>query len=220
MHSTKTEILALLKRSDGATVDELASNLRLAPMTVRQHLTVLERDELVAAEEVRRPTGRPHYRFRLTADGHRRVSGGYDRLLELLVEHAGTLEPDDLAGATPDERRAHLFRLAAASLAARHRAEVAVLSGVEQIERVAAILRSHGGFPEFHDLGGEFELRDFNCVFRTSVGPQVPCAWHEAFLSAVLAATVRAAVEPAACADCCRYIVPVAARKSASIRGR
>jgi predicted ArsR family transcriptional regulator len=220
MHSTKTEILALLKRSDGSTVDELASHLQLAPMTVRQHLMVLERDELVAAEEVRRPTGRPHYRFRLTDDGHRKVSGGHDRLLDLLVEQAGHLEPADVAGATPDERRAHLFRSAAESLATRHRAEVAVLSGVEQVERVAAILRAHGGFPDFHDLGGEFELRDFSCVFRSSVGPQVPCAWHEVFLTVVLAASVRAAVEPAAGADCCRYIVPIAARKAASIRGR
>ena len=89
MHSTKTDILALLKRNDGATVDEISSALGLAPMTVRQHLTALERDALVSGQEVRRPTGRPHFRFRLTEDGHRRVSDGYDRLLALLVTAAG-----------------------------------------------------------------------------------------------------------------------------------
>lgn len=209
MHSTKSEILALLKRSDGSTVDELASQLRLAPMTVRQHLTVLERDELVGAEEVRRPTGRPHYLYRLTEDGHRKLAGGFDRLLALLVEQAGELGPDDLA-ATPDERRARLFRRAAESLAARHRAEVAALSGAARVERIADILRSHGGFPEFEDLGGEFELRDFSCVFRSSVGDEVGCAWHEAFLEAILEVSVRAPGEPASCAACCRYIVPVA----------
>ena len=209
MHSTKSEILALLKRSDGSTVDELASHLRLAPMTVRQHLTVLERDELVGAEEVRRPTGRPHYLYRLTEDGHRKLSGGFDRLLALLVEQAGELGPDDLA-ATPDERRARLFRRAGESLAARHRAEVAALAGAAQVERIAEILRSHGGFPEVEDLGGEYELRDFSCVFRSSFGDEAGCAWHEAFLAAILEESVRAPLEPAHCAACCRYIVPVA----------
>jgi predicted ArsR family transcriptional regulator len=208
MRSTKSEILALLKRSDGSTVDELASNLGLAPMTVRQHLTVLERDELVGAREVRRATGRPHYVYSLTEDGHRKVAGGFDRLLALLVEEAGELSAEDLA-ATPDERRARLFRRAAESLAARHRAEVAALSGAAQVERVGEILRSHGGFPEIQDLGGEFELRDFSCVFRSSVGDDGGCAWHEAFLAAILDASVRVAREPAHCAACCRYIVSV-----------
>lgn len=209
MRSTKSEILALLKRSDGATVDELASRLGLAPMTVRQHLTVLERDELVDAQEVRRPTGRPHYLYRLTEDGHRKLAGGFDRLLLLLVEQASEIGPEDLAG-TPDERRARLFRRAAESLAARHRTEVAALAGAAQMERVAAILRSHGGFPEIEDLGGAYELRDFSCVFRSSVGEEIACAWHEAFLTAILETTVRASREPAHCAACCRYIVPAA----------
>ena len=209
MHSTKSEILSFLKRADGLTVDELAAHLRLAPMTVRQHLTVLERDELVAAEEVRRPTGRPHYVYRLTDDGHRRLAGGFDRLLALLVEQAGEFGPDDLA-ATPYERRARLFRRAAQSLAARHRAEVAALSGAAQIERIAAILRSHGGFPEIQDLGGEYELRDFSCVFRSSVGDEAGCAWHEPFLAAILETNVRAPREPAHCAACCRYVVVLA----------
>lgn len=220
MHSTKTDILALLKRSDGSTVDELASSLGLAPMTVRQHLTALDRDELVRAEEVRRPTGRPHYLYRLTPDGHRRLCDGYDRMLALLVDQAGRLEPGDLANATAEERRALLFRMAATALAERHRVEVAALSGAARMDRIAAILRSHGGFADWHDLGSEYELRDFGCAFRSSVGGHLPCAWHEAFLVAILGVDVRASIEPASCADCCRYIVPVAVMAGASNRGR
>jgi predicted ArsR family transcriptional regulator len=209
MHSTKTEILALLKRSDGSTVDDLASALGLAPMTVRQHLTALERDELVRAEEVRRPTGRPHYRYSLTADGHRRVSDGYDRMLALLVEHVGGLEAGDLWETAPDERRARLFHRAAEALAQTHRAELRNLTAAERADRIASILRSHGGFAEWHELdGGAFELRDFSCVFRATVGSCVPCEWHETFLAAILGTPVRPADEPADCAECCRYIIP------------
>src|SRR2546427_84493 len=124
MQSTKTEILAQLKRNDGATVDDLASTLRLAPMTIRQHLTALERDDLVDSAEVRRPTGRPHYHYRLTLAGHRRVSDGYDRMVALLVEQVGRLDDAELRDASSDERQARLFRAAASALGGRHAAEV------------------------------------------------------------------------------------------------
>lgn len=212
MHSTKSEILALLKRSDGSTVDDLASALGLAPMTVRQHLTAMDRDGLVRAEEVRRPTGRPHYRYRLTADGHRHVSHGHDRMLALLVEQVGGIEAADVAGAAPDERRGRLFRRAAEALAEAHRAELRTLPAAARAERIAAILQAHGGFAEWHQLGGDaLELRDFSCVFRATVGSCVPCEWHETFLTAILGTPVRAADGPADCADCCRYVIPARA---------
>jgi predicted ArsR family transcriptional regulator len=207
MHSTKTEILALLKRSDGASVDEISSALGLASMTVRQHLTALERDGLARGEEVRRPMGRPHFRFRLTEDGHRRVADGYDRLLGLLVAAAG-----DLDGASPDGVRRALFRTAAESLAARHRAEFDSLPAAPRLERVVAVLRAHGGFAEYHQHADAFEVRDFNCVFRSTVAGDGPCEWHEPFLRAALGECVEAAPEPGdPCAACCRYVVPAAA---------
>ncbi len=218
MHSTKTEILALLKRNDGATVDELASALGLASMTVRQHLTTLERDSLVRAEEVRRATGRPHFLYRLTEDGHRRVSDGYDRLVALLVEEAGRLEA--AAERTEVERRVALFRNAAATLAARHRAHVLGLETAAQAERVASVLRSFGGFPEWHEHPRGFEVRDFSCVMRAHVEFEGPCPWHETFLAAVIGAPVEAAPPPEdGCAVCCRYIVAVRAAAPVPNRG-
>lgn len=218
MHSTKTEILALLKRSDGATVDEIASTVGLAPMTVRQHLTALERDSLVRAEEVRRPTGRPHYRYGLTGEGHRSVADGYDRMLALLVEQAGLIEPER-NGATAEERRGRLFRAAAQALAERHRAEVLALSGGERFDRVAEILRAHGGFADWHDNGGAFELRDFSCTYRETVGRAGRCEWHETFLSSVLDAPIRVVDTPADCAVCCRYVISSLVTAAAADRG-
>ncbi|MDP9236423.1 MAG: helix-turn-helix domain-containing protein [Chloroflexota bacterium] len=208
MHSTKTEILAQLKRNDGATVEDLASSLRLAPMTIRQHLTALERDDLIDSVEVRRATGRPHYHYRLTSDGHRRVSDGYDRMLTLLVEHVGSLDgPDHLHDATPLERRARLFRTAATALGERHRAAVLALDGTAQAERIVAILQEYGGFAEWHISDGGFEVRDFSCVYRASVAKTGFCAWHAPFLDAILGGDIEAAEEPDGCAACCRYMI-------------
>ena len=205
MHSTKTEILAHLKRNDGSTVDGIASSLNLAPMTVRQHLTALERDGAVRAEEVRRPTGRPHFHYRLTDDGHRRLSEGYDRLVALLVEQAGVIEPN---GHSPDGKRSALFRAAAVSLAERNAAEVRGLNPREAVERTVTILRMHGGFTEQHSIGDAYEIRDFGCVYREMVSRTGRCEWHQPFLEALLDADVQAAEEDdGQCIACCRYVV-------------
>ncbi len=211
MHSTKTEILALLKRSDGATVDEISTSIGLASMTVRQHLTALERDDLVRAQEVRRATGRPHFRYRLTDNGHRSISQGYDRLVLLLVEAVGGQNDANPSAEGADEgARRDLFRRAAQSLAGRHRVEIEMLAGKERIERIVAILRSHGGFAEYHEQGGAFELRDFSCVFRSILGSGGPCEWHETFLRMALGEGVEPAPAPGdGCAACCRYTIPM-----------
>ncbi|HEY7801501.1 MAG TPA: winged helix-turn-helix transcriptional regulator [Dehalococcoidia bacterium] len=208
MHTTKTEILALLKRSDGATVDEIASSLGLASMTVRQHLTALERDTLVGAEEVRRATGRPHYRYSLTEEGHRNVAQGHDRLVALLVDAAGSLEPADVDGATPNERRGRLFRAAAVTLATRHRGDVLGLAGTDRVGRVVEILQAHGGFAEWHALSSGCELRDFSCVYRGSVDGNGVCEWHEPLLSALFGAGIKAVAPTDDCVACCRYLIP------------
>lgn len=213
MHSTKTEILALLKRADGASVDELSTSLGLAPMTVRQHLTALERDALVSAREIRRATGRPHFEYRLTDDGHRSVAQGYDRLLSLLVEAAS-----GLPGMADQARQ--MFRDAAAALGARHAAEVHASSGSARGERVIALLRSHGGFAEYHETDGRIEIRDFSCVFRTTVSATGPCDWHEALLSALLGEPPEPAPQPGdGCASCCTYIIPARTVAPAGNRG-
>ncbi len=209
MHSTKTEILARLKRSDGASVDDLAASLGLASMTVRQHLVALERDSLIRAEPVRRASGRPHYHYRLTEEGHRQIAQGYDRLVELLVESAGKLDPAAVDGRTPDERRALLFQLAAATLAERHRGDVLPLAPMQRGERIAELLRSYGGFSDCHQNGQGFELRDFNCVFRNAAETNGACAWHETLLTE-LTNTPPVPVSPSDdCVACCRYIISV-----------
>jgi predicted ArsR family transcriptional regulator len=210
MHSTKLEILSRLKRSDGSTVDELSTALGLAAMTVRQHLLALERDGAVRSGEVRRPSGRPYLRFRLTGDGHRTLSDGYDRLLALIVEQAGALEAADLDGLLPAERQALLFRRAATALAERHRNEIAALAGEERLDRITTVLRQYGGFADWHANGEGYELRDFSCAYHATVGRASRCEWHGPFLAGVLGRDVAPAPPPAdACADCCRYLIPV-----------
>lgn len=206
LRSTKHEILGVLKRNDGSTVDELASSLHLAPMTVRQHLTALERDVLVQAEEVRRQTGRPHYRYRLTRDGHRRISDGHDRMLALLVEQAGHLDAGGAGG--PGDRRMKLFARAAEELASRNRPERPPTLEAAA-ERIVGVLQAYGGFAEWQALDGAIEIRDYACVYRETVQTDGPCVWHETFISRMIMGDATPAETPASCADCCRYLIRI-----------
>lgn len=217
MHSTKSEILAQLKRNGSASVDELATTLGLAPMTVRQHLMGLERDALIEAVEVRRGSGRPHYRYTLTEDGHRRIADGHDRLLVLLVEQAGVI---DVNGEGPDVRRARLFEAAATALASRMRHEFEPLTPDQRMDRIAALLRAYGGFADWHRLDDGYELRDFGCVYRETVADGGPCAWHETLLAALTGSPVRSAAPPDGCGDCCRYFITMTPAGQAATIGR
>jgi predicted ArsR family transcriptional regulator len=222
MTSTKSEILALLKRNGRQSVGQLAQELKLAPVTIRQHLTHLERDGLVVAE--RGPangTGRGHYVFRLTAKAHAAAfPRRSDRLVELLVREIGHLDEHELAGRSPRERTGLLLDRLAGRLAEEYEP---VLRGWPLSERVAfvtEVMHVEGGFAECEETPNGYEIRDFNCLFHRLLngdGASDVCAWHHTFLSRTLGAEVRVVPCPDPGQRCCRYLIeaPVAATAGA-----
>ena len=85
IQSSKVRILAVLKRCGPRSVDDLAAALHLAPMTVRQHLTALERDEMVSVAEQRNGAGRPRHLYSLTDLGDSAFPRRYDRFASMLL---------------------------------------------------------------------------------------------------------------------------------------
>lgn len=220
MTNTKSEILALLKRNGGLSVGELAEALRLAPATIRQHLTHLERDSLVHAEREANGNGRPHYRYRLTAKAHAQAfPGRSDRMVELLLREVGLLVGDEIDGLSTAQKT----RLVLQRLAERLADEYApLLKGWPLQERVAfvtEVMHADGGFAEFaaHERG--YEIRDYNCLFHRLLGDQEQgevCEWHRTFLTRTLGTEVRITPCPEAGESCCRYLIEkVAAREHA-----
>lgn len=207
MHSTKSLILAFIKRNSGSTVDELAQELRIASVTVRQHLTTLQRDDLLEAEPVRRATGRPHYIYRLTRHGEDTFPRHYDRLAKALLQEVSRLEASDLEGLGPHEKTALLLRRLADRLAGEYAPQVRGRPLKERVAAVTEILRADGGFAEWEKTERGFAILDYNCFFG-GVPKQNGhgCQWHFYFLSKMVGPRVR--VEAAqGCGDCCRYVI-------------
>lgn len=68
---TKRRIQEILKLSGAQDAGQLAEELAITAMAVRQHLYGLAEENLVEFEEVARPKGRPAKLWKLTADANR-----------------------------------------------------------------------------------------------------------------------------------------------------
>jgi len=207
MQSTKSQILGLLKRSGGSTVEGLASSLNLARMTVRQHLATLERDDLVTAREVRRATGRPHFLYTLTDKGEETFPKRYDRLADMIIDEVALLDSSEIEGLSPVEKKNLLFRKLAHRLAQQYASRVEGKRLEERVQTVTEILQLESGFAEWRKLEDGFEILDYNCAYRKVAENHDLCAWHLEFLTQLLGGGVRAVSFQSRGGDLCRFVV-------------
>lgn len=206
--STKTQILALLKRSGGSTVDELTRSLGLAPMTVRQHLTELERDGLTMASEVRRPTGRPHFLYSLTAGGEETFPRRYDVLAELILREVTQLKPEDLASTDPVARTELVLERVAERVAAGHRPQFEGKALNERVQLLTDLLQEESGFAEFERTEQGYEVRDYNCAYHKLVDSNRDiCHWHLTLMRKLIGESVQHERSIRSGSECCRFVI-------------
>jgi predicted ArsR family transcriptional regulator len=157
MQATRKQILDHLHRHGQATVRELSRLLELTATGVRQHLTVLERDGLVEAHEVRGRVGRPAHVFRLSERGEAQYPNSHDTLANLLME-----EVRAMAGADALQQ---LMRRISSRLAARYTEQTEGRPLGERVEMAAEILRGMGCVVEAEERGDEFFIRQCTCPY-------------------------------------------------------
>jgi predicted ArsR family transcriptional regulator len=76
----------LLNSKAGLTIDELSEGLEITRNAVRQHLTALERDDLVRRGETKPSGGRPEQLYLLSERGAEMFPRRYSWFSELLIE--------------------------------------------------------------------------------------------------------------------------------------
>ena len=208
MQSTKQQIMDHIKRSGGSTVDGLATALGLARMTVRQHLAVLERDGMVVSREERRRTGRPHFLFTLSDRGQELFPKRYDRLADLALQEVAFLDAEDIAGLNPEEKKRLLLSKMAERVYLQHQTRVQGKSLPERVATVTKILEEEGGLAEWRVEAQQYEIVDYNCVYRRVVNSHDDlCQWHLTLLSRLLGHDVECTQFQSRGAECCRFVV-------------
>ena len=150
---------ALLHKKPGLTVDELTGALNVSRNAVRQHLTALERDGVVAKARTQPSGGRPEQIYVITEKGKELFPRQYSWISELLVGalHSALGEEGAVA------RLAEMGRSVGASIAQR------LPGSAGRQERVAAAADAMGGLGyEARVMAADdtLDIEAQNCVFH------------------------------------------------------
>ncbi|MCH8206288.1 MAG: ArsR family transcriptional regulator [Chloroflexi bacterium] len=167
MEGTRLRILQLLQKNEKDTVDGLARSIGLAPATIRRHLDILQRDRLVAFDQVRKKTGRPEYSFFLTEQGQEALPKDYDLLLNMVVGELSSLSAEDTEGRDGDGLLAMIFKRLSEKAWGEYRDEVEGKDLERRLSTLMAVLEQQNFFPEAEVVGGTLRIKLLNCPFRS-----------------------------------------------------
>lgn len=198
---TRREMLDLLKKQGDMTAEDLARALGLTASAVRQQLTALQRDGLVAFAEVRDGPGRPRHRYHLTAAADGLYPRTYAQLTNELLDYVGQADPD-LIEQVFRQRRQRRIEGAISRLADKD------LAG--KVTELAHILDEDGYLAEAVPRGdGTFLIVEHNCaILGIALRYGQACGTEIDFIRAVLPeATVERVSHMVLGAHNCSYVV-------------
>ncbi len=202
VQATRKAILEILKERGQATVDELAEQLDLTPMTVRHHLKVLQSEDLVAATRLQysRSAGRPCHVYTLTERGIDFFPTNYHGLASLLL--------DEVKELMDEHQVQQIFNRIGEKLAA----DAPNVQGLPLAERVAAVSRfltSKGFISRWEKVKGGYALYQFNCPYRrVSREHAEVCLMDMTLVSALLGVKPKRMDGTASAGEYCAYFIP------------
>jgi predicted ArsR family transcriptional regulator len=184
MQASRQQILDHLHHQGRSTVKEMAPLLGLTATGVRQHLTVLERDGLIRAEELRGRVGRPAFVYTLTERGQAAFPTNYAMLANLLLEELRTM-----AGAEALQR---LLRRVSTRMAERYSDRVAGKTLLDRVKTTAEVLREHGCEVELRSENGEYFIEQCTCPYpEVARQHSAVCALEVGFVQQMTGADAR-----------------------------
>jgi len=184
MQATRQQILDYIRRKGRATVKDLDSYLSLTSTGVRQHLTVLEREGLVAAHEERGRVGRPALVYELTDKGDALYPKSYDQLANVLLE-----EVRELAGAQALQT---LLRRVASRFAEPYLEELEGRPLEERVELAGKVIEERGCLAECTKDGDDWLISQYTCPFPNVAGQNsCVCSLDVEFVRQLVGADAR-----------------------------
>ena len=207
MKSTKDKILQTLLRQPKITINKLAEAVGINPISVRHHLTNLQMEGLISADEERHGVGRPPLVYSLTEDGMEKFPTKYFRLTTRIL--------DQMKETMPGPVVAKLFNQIAEDLASEYSSQVQGLSMEERLELVKELLAQEGFTVEWEKKGSEYQIHEISCpYYQIGVAHPEVCTVDQTLISRMLAL-------PANKVECildggthCTYVVQTAAIKN------
>lgn len=180
MKSTRDRILQTLLNNPQSTITDLAEAVEINAISVRHHLTNLQLDGFVKADEVRHGVGRPHLVYSLTDNGLEKFPTRYLQLTNLLLT--------ELKQRMPEAEIQSIFSKMAKDLASEHSEKLSNLSLEEKLEFVKKTLSEQGFSIEWEKTEEDvYTIREISCPF-IHVGQAHPevCMMDQTLISSIL----------------------------------
>jgi predicted ArsR family transcriptional regulator len=180
MKSTRDRILQTLLRRPRTTINELAEAVGINPISVRHHVTNLQVEGLVSAEEERHGVGRPRLVYFLTENGMEKFPTRYLRLTTRLLAQMKDKFPQPMVS--------EMFKEVATSMAAEHASEFKGLNVEERLDMMKELLAEEGFVVEWEKQGAEYHIHEITCPYL-QVGQNHPevCTVDQTLISKMLA---------------------------------
>jgi DeoR family transcriptional regulator, suf operon transcriptional repressor len=180
MKSMKDKILQTLLRKPKVTINDLAEAVGINPISVRHHLTNLQMEGLIAAEEERHGVGRPRLVYSLTEEGMERFPTKYLRLTTRLLAQMKESMPGPVV--------AKLFNQIAEDLASEYTSQIQDLNMEERLEFVKELLAQEGFTVEWEKKGTEYQIHEISCpYYQIGVAHPEVCTVDQTLISRMLA---------------------------------
>lgn len=199
---TRTDILNVLKRSDGLTADQLAGQLGITSMAVRKHIAALEAEDLIESSIERRPIGRPARVYRLSEHSDTLFPQQYEALaVDLLIDLAAMDGPGklDLLFSRRADRTFEYLEQRLSGAATFDERVKALAEGMDEL----------GYLADWEQTGpGAYVVNQYNCAIQriASTFPQV-CHHELETYRRLLDADVRRSCHLASGDHMCCYVI-------------
>jgi predicted ArsR family transcriptional regulator len=204
MNSTRERILQSLLHHPRSTINVLADEVGINPISVRHHLTNLQAEGLISAAEERHGVGRPRLVYSLTEDGLERFPTRYLRLTTRILSQ--------LKEQLPQPMVSDMFKQVATSLAAEHEQQLIGLSVEERLNVMKELLDEEGFVVEWEKKDKDYLIHEITCPYLQvgHVHPEV-CIVDQTLISKMLAVPVNKIQCILSGAAHCTYIVKTSA---------
>jgi Predicted transcriptional regulator len=179
MKSTRDRILQTLLNHPQSTISDLADSVNINSISARHHLTNLQLDGLVKAEEVRHGVGRPRLVYSLTDTGIEKFPTRYLELTNRLLTQ--------LKLRLPEKDIEEIFSQMAKEIASQQSDKVKKLSIEEKLNFIKETLSDQGFSIDWEKAGDNYVIKENTCPFF-HVGQSHPevCTMDQTLISSIL----------------------------------
>jgi len=179
MKSTREKVLHTLVIKPRSTIVEIAKSVGINAISVRHHLTSLQADGFVNAEEERHGVGRPRLVYFLTESGQENFPKRYFRLTNHLLEQ--------MKKTLSDEDFKKIFKNMADDLTKEYEPKIANLDFEEKLDLLITVMANEGYDINWIRLNNEYEIQEVACPFY-QIGKDHPeiCLFDQTLIANML----------------------------------